>query len=344
MSIEQALSDKSDHGDGSSSSRIREKRSQILKNRILKHDTSNTIENEQFFQNLKSTFQIESNILMKAAKLVKSKAKLKILSDKKIAWLQEYESLNARIDKNQFDTITIITTLCMTIGQDSDEFTQLVNDINTDTLALHSYKQFLCDKLINLQGMLRSPATATTDAPTSLNESDLADIASMRAQLSLQVRSELAEDFEALNAQESELSNDIQQTTALILRYLHDDKLQQRNEHISQTMTASDNDPIEVQLYIDEWNRRLAMLYNIHDTEKECYRLEYETNASTLIGISTNSQHTDHTSEAFITGDGADASDEVKVDLINGGWSASDHEAFLKVGITSLTILYSTIQ
>ena len=332
MSIEQALSDKSDHGDGSSSSRIREKRSQILKNRILKHDTSNSIENEQFFQNLKSTFQLESNILMKATKLVKAKATLKLRSDKKYDWLKEYESINTRIDKNQVDTITLLTTLCLTFDQDSDDITQLASDMNTNALALGSYKQSLRDKLISLREMLRSPATATTEAPTNIDENDASNIASMRAQLLLQVRSELDEDFEALNTQQSELSKDIHQSTSLILRYLQDDKIQQRNEHISQTITASENDPIEVQLYIDEWNRRLAMLYNIHDTEKECYRLEYESNASTLLGVSNNSQRTDHTSDAFLTGENEGADGEVKVDLINGGWSASDHEAFLKVG------------
>ena len=341
MSIEQALSNKSDHGDGSSSSRIREIRSQILKNRILKHDTSNTMENEQFFQNLKSTFQLESNILMKATKLVKAKAKLKIRSDKKLDWLKECESINARIDKNQFDIITMITTLCMTFDQNSDYITQLVQDLNTNTSALCSYKQSLHDKLISLRGLLRSPATATTETSTGISEDELSDIASMRAQLLLQVRSEFAEEFEALNIQESELSKDIQQSTSLILRYLHEDKIQQRNEHISQTMTASENDPIEIQLFIDEWNRRLAMLYNIHDTEKECYRLEYESNTSTLLGVSSNTQHTDNTSDAFLTGDGADACDEVKADLVNGGWSASDHEAFLKVGLPYTLLLYA---
>jgi len=205
----------------------------------------------------------------------KSKASTKQTS-LKTEWIKELQHLRGTAHSTERDVASLLEVLVLHSPSDL-----LIQSLVEDSFGLANDRKGnesdFISQIRDLKGFFKDTAKSLADVANKKNEQqqqqqgevklDPPPVASIFADLLMQLRSSQTSQLGSLAAEERQLSAEIAQTHRVIVSMLQQDRLNNQNENFINQLRLEEGDDQEVALVLEEWYAKLEVLDRAHASE-----------------------------------------------------------------------------
>ena len=275
----------------------REKRSAILKNRILKYNAYSEPSSD-FFTMLKENYQSDKKSIQDIKKLQQKKKQID-KDNKKDVWVQEQRYLWNSMIKLEQEIATFIQNIVSYHDMEQFGENNLLTEIYKTYSGTNDVKLIISKKLRELKELLRRQTKniklkqqQQQDENGSISTLGPESHESIQAQYLLASRQQLNNHLSKLSIDIMEMQNQVNNEQNLILKILQTDQEQMTNQQkddllaqyfdMSSSSSETDGNDFNINIYLSDWKHRYDLLEQLYITECGVINAEYEANIMVL--------------------------------------------------------------